>query len=155
MRGSCYSAFFNNCQHFVAIFLHLLDAFALKNDDRSFTVTNYVRIKSVQSVLFRDGFKLVPNVWFGGARLKATVGARLFDDPYFFGFPTGVNKPLSPEERTAPKDEGTWSFRSFIPYKPVGSVFLGSNLRSAQSYPVESSTAFFNDDDDILNDDDI
>jgi hypothetical protein len=77
MRGSCYSAFFNNCQHFVATFLHFLDAFAFEPNDKSFTVTNPARIERVQSVLTRDGRQLynATNMQLEAARVKAVVGA--------------------------------------------------------------------------------
>jgi hypothetical protein len=224
MRGSCYSTFFNNCQHFVATFLHFLDAFAFGHDDRSFTVTDSGRIERVHSVLSRDGrqFYNAPNMQLEAARLKAMVGGvatfaaasiaaeatvvstvvstvpaagfmgwfgatttatstvvapaayaaisataapvvfgstivaglgykwkestwrakTLFDNPYFSGFPPGVRRPLSLEERTPPENKEVWGVGSVIPYKSVESgvsrVQALLERISTRSYPTES-----------------
>lgn len=76
MRHSAYSPFFNNCQHFAASFLLLLEAFTCEGRGRSFVVTHPERMIRVQSVLKRNGIKLYhePNTHLQMARLRVMAG---------------------------------------------------------------------------------
>jgi hypothetical protein len=72
MRGTFYAPCFNNCQHFAAIFLLLLKAYALLQYDRSFRITHNERMTAVRNVLIREGTKLYnsPNIYLQFAQLS-------------------------------------------------------------------------------------
>ncbi|PVF93279.1 hypothetical protein CPB86DRAFT_818926 [Serendipita vermifera] len=77
-RGLHYSPSYNNCQHFVAAFLILLQVFANDEFDRSFKILDASRMDSVLSVLGTEGLKLYnkPNMQlqFGAIRALSLSG---------------------------------------------------------------------------------
>lgn len=74
-RGSTYSACFNNCQHFAAIFLLFLQTFANGRVNKCFRIVDTNRMQTVQSVLVYQGLKVHNNpnplFEFGTTRLLA------------------------------------------------------------------------------------
>jgi hypothetical protein len=78
-RGSVYSACYNNCQHFAATFLHLLQAFANQALNKTFRIVDPERMRTVQSVLVSEDLKLYnrPNMLlqFGVEKILALSGA--------------------------------------------------------------------------------
>jgi hypothetical protein len=78
MRRSDYSPCFNNCQHFVAAFLILLQVYANDEPNRSFKILDPSRMEQVLSVLGSEGLKLYnkPNMQlqFGAIRALSLSG---------------------------------------------------------------------------------
>ncbi|PVF95982.1 hypothetical protein CPB86DRAFT_553851 [Serendipita vermifera] len=72
MRGTKYSPCFNNCQHFVASFLLLLEAFVYNQPRRCFQIINRVRMQEVLDVLTSEGMRLYnkPNIVLQVAQLS-------------------------------------------------------------------------------------
>jgi hypothetical protein len=58
MRGTKYSACFNNCQHFVAAFLLLLQSFVYKKANKSFQIVDRAQMQDVLDVLTSEGMRL-------------------------------------------------------------------------------------------------
>ena len=58
-RGSIYSVYFNNCQHFVALFLLFLNALAKSEDGKQFNIDNGERYARIKRTLGISG----DNVW--------------------------------------------------------------------------------------------
>jgi hypothetical protein len=72
MRGTKYSACFNNCQHFVATFLLLLESFVYKKANKSFQINDRTQMQEVLDVLTSEGMRLYnkPNMVLQFAQLS-------------------------------------------------------------------------------------
>jgi hypothetical protein len=76
-RRTVYSAWYNNCQHFVAIFLLFLNAFANHTEERHFRLDNSDRYAGITKTLNMSGSTVwnKPNMIMATLKVAAVAGA--------------------------------------------------------------------------------